>query len=39
MVLPIINGPCEGCLIVGLFYIITAINGIFVLNFNYIFIM
>ena len=28
MMLPVINGPCEGCLVIGSFFLITAINGI-----------
>jgi ethanolaminephosphotransferase len=27
MILPVINGPCEGCLVIGMFFLITGING------------
>lgn len=27
LILPVINGPCEGCLTIGMFFLITAING------------
>ncbi len=30
LILPVINGPCEGCLAIGTFFLVTAINGIFI---------
>lgn len=27
LILPVVNGPCEGCLGIGMFFLITAING------------
>lgn len=37
MILPVINGPCEGCLVIGMFFLITGINGNIFLYFEYFF--